>query len=114
VVYAVLAFGFAVTGSFRTLALVASGGALLLYLLACLAAMRLRRLGVQADGAPLDFPGGTVIAVLAVLAILWVLTSLSAAEFAALALTVVVASAIYAWARWRAPAGPPRPEPITD
>ncbi len=114
VVYAALGFGFAVTGSFRGLALVASGGALLLYLLACLAAVRLRRLGVRADGAPLDFPGGTVIAVLAVLAILWVLTSLSAAEFAALALTVVVASVIYAWARWRAPARPRSPKPITD
>ncbi|MGH7518195.1 MAG: APC family permease [Gemmatimonadales bacterium] len=113
-VYAALGFGFAVSGSFRTLALVASGGALLLYLLACLAAVRLRRLGVRADGAPLDFPGGSVIAVLAVLAILWVLTSLSAAEFAALALTVVVASAIYAWARWRAPARPRSPKPITD
>jgi APA family basic amino acid/polyamine antiporter len=52
VTYAALSFGFAVTGSFRTLALVASGGALLLYLLACAAAVRLRQLDVRADGAP--------------------------------------------------------------
>jgi APA family basic amino acid/polyamine antiporter len=100
-VYAALGFAFAVTGSFRTLALVASGGALLLYLLACLAAVQLRRRGVRADGAPLDFPGGTAIAVLASLAIVWVLTSLTGPEFRALAVLVVVASATYAWARWR-------------
>jgi basic amino acid/polyamine antiporter, APA family len=103
-VYAVLSFGFAVTGSFRTLALVASGGALMLYLLACLAAVQLRRQGARADGAPLDLPGGTPIAVLASLAIIWVLTSLSRAEFAALTLMVVAASAMYATARWRAAA----------
>lgn len=103
-VYAALAFGFAVTGSFRSLALVASGGALMLYLLACLAAVRLRRLGVTADGAPLDVPGGTAVAVLASIAIVWVLTSLSAAEFAALAVMVAAASALYAWARTRAAA----------
>jgi amino acid transporter len=96
-----MGFGFAVSGSFRTLALIASGGALMLYLLACLAAVRLRSLGVRADGPPLDFPGGTAVAVLAALAILWVLSSLSKAEFGALAVTVAVASAIYAWARWR-------------
>ncbi|MGH7631441.1 MAG: APC family permease [Gemmatimonadales bacterium] len=114
VVYAALGFGFAVTGSFRSLALVASGGALLLYLLACLAAVRLRRLGVRAEGAPLDFPGGTAIAVLASLAILWVLTSLSAAEFAALAVMVVVASAMYAWARWRATVRSRSPDVLPD
>jgi APA family basic amino acid/polyamine antiporter len=101
VTYAALSFGFAVTGSFRTLALVASGGALLLYLLACAAAVRLRQLDVRADGAPLDLPGGTVIAVLACGAILWVLTSLSGAEFRALALLLAVASAMYGWARLR-------------
>ena len=101
IVYAALALGFAVTGSFRTLALVASGGALLLYLLACLAAVRLRRLDVRADGAPLNLPGGTVVAVLASIAIIWVLSSLSRAEFAALALMSVVATAMYGWARWR-------------
>jgi APA family basic amino acid/polyamine antiporter len=99
--YAALAFGFAVTGSFRTLALVASGAALLLYLLACAAAVRLRRLDVRADGPPLDLPGGTAVAVLACAAILWVLTSLTGAEFRALALLVVVASAMYGWARLR-------------
>jgi amino acid transporter len=110
-VYAALAFGFAVTGSFRTLALVASGGALMLYLLACAAAVRLRYLGVRTEGAPLDFPGGTLIAVLACLAIIWVLTSLTAAEFRALAVLVVVASAVYAWARWRAGVRRPAPAP---
>jgi APA family basic amino acid/polyamine antiporter len=99
--YAALAFGFAVTGSFRTLALVASGAALLLYLLACAAAVRLRQLDVRADGPPLDLPGGTAVAVLACAAILWVLTSLTGAEFRALALLVVVASAMYGWARLR-------------
>jgi len=113
-VYATLGFGFAVTGSFRTLALIASGGALMLYLLACLAAIRLRRLGVRADGAPLDMPGGTAVALLASVAIIWVLSSLSRAEFAALAVTVVVASAIYAWARWRAAVRRRLPTPIGE
>jgi amino acid transporter len=112
--YAALGFGFAVTGSFRTLALIASGGALLLYLLACLAAVRLRRLGVTADGQQLNLPGGTVIAALASIAIVWVLSSLSAAEFAALGLTVVVASAVYGWARWRTPAGERRSRVLPD
>jgi amino acid transporter len=111
-VYAALGFGFAVSGSFRTLALIASGGALMLYLLACLAAVRLRSLGVRADGPPLDFPGGTAVAVLAALAILWVLSSLSKAEFGALAVTVAVASAIYAWARWRSAGRVAEPDPI--
>jgi hypothetical protein len=42
-----------------------------------------------------------VVAVLACAAILWVLTSLTGAEFRALALLVVVASAMYGWARLR-------------
>jgi amino acid transporter len=99
VTYAVLAFAFAVTGSFRSLALVASGAALLLYLLACAASVRLRQLDVRADGAPLNLPGGTVIAVLACLAMVWVLSSLTGPEFRALALLLVAATVMYAWAR---------------
>jgi amino acid transporter len=114
VVYAVLACLFAVTGSFRTLALIASGGALMLYLLACLAAVRLRSLGVRAEGPPLDLPGGTVVAGLAVVAIIWVLSSLSRAEFGALAVTVAAASAIYAWARWRASLRRGEPSVVPD
>ncbi|HET8625297.1 MAG TPA: APC family permease [Gemmatimonadales bacterium] len=114
IVYAALALGFAVTGSFRTLALVASGGALMLYLLACLAAIRLRRLDVRAEGAPLDLPGGTVVAVLASIAIVWVLSSLSRAEFAALALMVVAATAMYAWARWRGSVRRVEPTALSD
>jgi amino acid transporter len=101
VTYAALAFGFAVTGSFRSLALVASGAALLLYLLACAASVRLRQLDVRADGAPLNLPGGTVIAVLACLAMVWVLSSLTGPEFRALALLLVAATVMYAWARRR-------------
>jgi amino acid transporter len=114
ITYAALSFGFAVTGSFRTLALVASGGALLLYLLACAAAVRLRQLGVRTEGAPLNLPGGTVIAVLACLAIVWVLTSLTAAEFRALAILVAVATGLYAWARWRSGVRGQAPAPSVD
>ena len=63
---------------------------------------------------PLDFPGGTAVAVLAAVAIIWVLSSLSKAEFGALAVTVAVASAIYAWARWRAAARGPAPGALPD
>jgi hypothetical protein len=52
--------------------------------------------------------------VLAAVAILWVLSSLSKAEFGALAVTMAVASAIYAWARWRAAARGPAPGVLPD
>ncbi|HEU5171458.1 MAG TPA: amino acid permease [Gemmatimonadales bacterium] len=94
-VYAALGFLFAVTGSFRSLALVASSGALMLYLLACLAALQLRRRGVRAEGEPLDLPGGSVIAGVACVAIVWVLTSLRPAELGAVGIMIGVAALAY-------------------
>ena len=57
-VYATIAWALASVGSFGVLVLLANVALLVGYLLCCLAAIELRRRGVQAAGRPFEVPVG--------------------------------------------------------
>lgn len=105
--YCALACGFALTGTFRHLALIASVATLIIYITCCLAALRLRRLGVRTVDRPLVLPGGPAIPVVALVVLLWMLTSVSRTEFAALGVFFAAVTALYAVGRIRRRALPP-------
>lgn len=85
----------AITGTFERLAILANLAVLILYGGCCLAALRLRRLDVRADGAAFRMAGMAVVPYLACLAILWMLTGVRRDEWAAIALALVAASALF-------------------
>lgn len=86
----------AVTGSFETLAVVANGSMLLVYMACCAAVLELRRRGVQESGTPFRAPLGGVIPVAAIVVIAWLLKSLTGDEWRALLVVLAVAVVIYA------------------
>lgn len=96
VVYATLCCVLAITGSFRTLVILSTVSILIVYLITCLASIRLTRLDVRGDGPPFVLPGGPVIPVIACGVVVWMLTSASRREFISVAVAIVVASALYA------------------
>ena len=99
--HAALAFGFALTGSFRALAVLSVVAVLLIYLVSCLATLRLRFLDVRTDGVSFRIPGGPTVPLLASVVVLWLLSSATGAEFIAVAEVLVVASGLYLLRRVR-------------
>jgi amino acid transporter len=92
--YAAIGCFFALTGTFRQLAVVASGSILLVYLAVSLSVIGLRRrMGPPAPGK-FRIPGGSAVPVLSAGVILWLLSQMTAREafgvVALLAVTVVV------------------------
>jgi basic amino acid/polyamine antiporter, APA family len=86
----------AVSGSFETLAIIANGSILLVYVACCAAVLRLRRADVREGDPPFRAPLGGIVPMLAIAVIGWLLTSLSVAEWRALLIVAVVASLAYA------------------
>lgn len=93
--FAAVICGFALTGTFRPLAVVASGSILSVYAGVCLAVIRLR----QRDGMPGDgefrLPFGPTIPLLACVVIAWLLLQITAEEAKGLAALLGVATAFY-------------------
>jgi basic amino acid/polyamine antiporter, APA family len=83
----------AIWASFGFLAVVANVAALLVYLMCAVAAIILRRRGVQAGGMPFKVPGGPVVPVLAIVVIVGLLTSIRLNEWA-VTLGVLAAAAL--------------------
>src|SRR5206468_217067 len=69
----VLGAALAISGTFERLAVLANVSVLLVYALCALAAWRLRRRDVRADGEPFRIAGGPLVPALALAAISWVL-----------------------------------------
>lgn len=99
--YAALSFVLAASGSFRQLVLLATSGTLALYLINCLAVLRLRRDGIAQAGEPFVAPGGPVVPLLAAAVIVWLLTTLSWSELAAVLGLIAVSATAYAALAWR-------------
>ena len=93
--HAAIVFAVASSGSFVALAIVANVATLTLYVLACLAAIALKRRDVRTEDVPFAFPGATAIAILAIGAVLFVMSSATWQEFGATALCLAVASVLY-------------------
>jgi amino acid transporter len=100
VVQSVITLGFALTGTFERLAILANVSVLALYLGCALASWQLRRLGIEGGGSGTAFrvPFAGVTPWLACAVIAWLLTGLTASEWLGFAVCVVVASLPYALA----------------
>ena len=92
--YAILAFGFALTGAFKTLAVVGGGSQLLIYLGTSLSVLQLRRQSRQDDGS-FRVPGGPAVPILAMAVVIWLLTHMTEDEALGLLGLVVTAGLLY-------------------
>lgn len=95
VTYALLACGFALTGSFRALAVLSVVSVLLIYFACALAVLQLRRQKVRTSAAPYVVPGGPLVPVLAMVVVSALLASATRAEFIAVGAFLAIASVLY-------------------
>jgi len=93
--HAALACAFALTGTFRALAVLAVVPTLLVFLGCCLATLVLRRRDVRADGTPFRVPGGPVVPLVTTGFIFWLLASAGRAEVLVVGAILAVASVLY-------------------
>jgi basic amino acid/polyamine antiporter, APA family len=85
IIHAVACAGFAISGSFASLAVLAVLSALIVYLICCLATIQLQRKNIRSDGAiPFSVPGGPVVPILACAVVIWLMSSSTPKEFMAL------------------------------
>lgn len=95
VVQSLATLGFAVTGSFERLAILANVAALTLYLGCAVAAWRLRAGGMTGAAASAGVPLGGVAPFLAIPVILWLLTGLARDEWLGFGTVVALGSLVY-------------------
>lgn len=106
-IHAAFCFGFAATGSFEGLIVLATLSTLIVYLVCCAATIRLRQLGVRADGSvPFSVPGGPIIPVLACVVVIWLMTSSTRQEFIAISVMLGVEVLLYLVMRFQRAAVP--------
>jgi amino acid transporter len=86
----------ALFGNFEVLAVAANVSTLLVYAACCLAAVELRRRGVQGGGTPFHVPGTRVAPWLALGVIVWLLWGLKPTEWLAAGLILAVAALVFA------------------
>ena len=93
--HATLALALAGTQTFEVLAVISNVGLLLLYLLACGAALELARRDVRTTGTPFRIPGARAAPFLAAGIVIWVLTTATVKEFAVTAVVLGIATLAY-------------------
>lgn len=102
IVHAFLCAGFAVTGTFAALIVLATLATLIVYLICCAATIKLQRMDVRADGAiPFRMPAGPVIPVIAMIVVVWLMTASTRQEFVALGAMLIVETMLYLLMRAR-------------
>ena len=93
IVYAAFIAGFALSGTFKPLAVLASGSILMIYAGVCLAVLRLRQRDGNPEPGQFKMPGGPIIPVLGFLLVAWLLWQMTLEEaiglFALIAVSVV-------------------------
>jgi basic amino acid/polyamine antiporter, APA family len=95
ITYAAVAFVLSFISTFQELAILSNVAVLLLYLLCCLAALRLMRRDVRTDGAPFTFPGAQLVPLLAGAVIIWILIHATLKEFTVTGICLAVASLLF-------------------
>ena len=101
-IHAVLCLGFALTGTFEKLAVLAVIATLIVYLICCLATIQLQRRDIRDDGAiPFKLSGGPVIPLIASAIVVWLMTASTRQEVVAMAAMLVAETMVYFWVRWR-------------
>lgn len=103
-VHAAVAAGLAVTGSFTGLVIVSSLVAVLLYIIGCAAAVKLRRDGIALAGTPVRIPALGLVAALGAIAMVWVGVQSTREEAVGITIFIAVASLLYAFRRLPVPA----------
>jgi basic amino acid/polyamine antiporter, APA family len=83
----------ALTGTFRSLLILANLGALIIYFGVAAASIELDRRDVRGDGTPFRLPGGITIPVLACLVIIWLASNATRAD-ALSAIAMVIGAAL--------------------
>jgi amino acid transporter len=91
----VLVISIALFGNFERLAVAANVTILIVYAVCCLAAMELRRQGVQQEGTPFRVPFARVAPALALVVIAWMLSGVTVGEWKAAAVVLSVAAAAF-------------------
>jgi len=113
ITYAAVSCALAVSGTFKPLAILASVSLLLIYLVVCLAALKLRAASAAPAGS-FRAPFGPLVPVLGAGTVGWLLAHTTRAEAAGLAITVGMAAAYYLVRRQilrgRRPAAPAQSE----
>ena len=94
IVYACLGFIFASIGEFRQLAMLSSASYLLIYLGVVLSLIKFRIYKGNDDGS-YKIPGGYIIPGFSAVVIIWVLSNLPFAELGAMAIFILLLTAIY-------------------
>ena len=93
--YSALACGFALTGAFKTLAVVGSGSLLLVYLGTSLSVLQLRRQNSTKESGVFRVPGGPLVPILSACVVGWLLSSVNQDEALGLVALLVVAGVLY-------------------
>jgi len=93
--YASLGLLFAIFGGFKQLAIIASASALIIYLGAVLATLKLRKAGSPSSEKTFKVPGGFIIPLLAMCVIVWLLSNLSEQELLSMVIFIILFSIIY-------------------
>jgi amino acid transporter len=93
--HAALVLACASTNTFQSLAIIGNVGLLVLYFLACAAALELARRGVQIEGAPFAPPGGSIGPVAGGFLMVWILSTATPAEFGVTGGVLAVAALLY-------------------
>jgi amino acid transporter len=98
--YAAISAGFAITGSFNALLVLSVLATLIVYLICCLATIKLQRMDVRAEGAiPFSVPGGPVIPIISSVIVIWLMTSSTRQEFIAMGAMLLVETLVYLFIR---------------
>lgn len=90
-----LACAIAMTGAFKTLAVVSSGSLLLLYLGCSLAVLKLRRMDRAPNPDVFVVPGGPIVPVASAFVIVWLLSNMTWAETVGLGSLLAIATVAY-------------------
>lgn len=105
-VHAALCLGFALSGTFEKLAVLAVIATLIVYLICCLATIQLQRRNIRDEGAiPFNVPGGPVIPVIASGIVIWLMTASTRQEVLAMSAMLVAESLLYLLMRGRSSRG---------
>ncbi len=94
-----IAAGLAISGSFASLVIVSTLVVVIVYVIGCAAALRLRARGIEHAGAVTPIPGLTLAAVIAFGAMAWVTLQSTRAEATAIAIFVGGVSLLYLFRR---------------
>jgi basic amino acid/polyamine antiporter, APA family len=95
-IHAALSLGFALTGTFENLAVLAVIATLIVYLICCLASIQLRRRDVHDEGAiPFKVPGGPVIPIIASAIVVWLMTASTRQEILAMGAMLAIETLVY-------------------